>query len=104
MGTINEALTFDDVLLLPRYSNVLPAETDISLNLSKKISTSQKTTVFLLLSIGVVFIALIFYTLETLLVFGTVYLMSIPISIYIYKNKNKKYLQKISDEDHEDIL
>jgi IMP dehydrogenase len=37
MGTINEALTFDDVLLLPRYSNVLPAETDISLNLSKKI-------------------------------------------------------------------
>jgi IMP dehydrogenase len=38
MGTINEALTFDDVLLLPRYSNVLPAETDISLNLSKKIS------------------------------------------------------------------
>ncbi len=38
MGTINESLTFDDVLLLPRYSNVLPSETDITLNLSKKIS------------------------------------------------------------------
>ena len=35
MGTINEALTFDDVLMLPRYSDVLPAETDISLNLTK---------------------------------------------------------------------
>jgi len=38
MGAIKESLTFDDVLLIPRYSNVLPAETDISLNLTKKIS------------------------------------------------------------------
>ena len=37
MGTIKEALTFDDVLILPKYSNVLPADTDISLNLTKKI-------------------------------------------------------------------
>jgi IMP dehydrogenase len=37
MGTIKESLTFDDVLLLPQYSNVLPAETDISLKLTKKI-------------------------------------------------------------------
>ena len=37
MVSIKESLTFDDVLLLPQYSNVLPAETDISLNLSKKI-------------------------------------------------------------------
>ena len=37
MGSIKEALTFDDVLMLPRYSNVLPAETNISLNLTKKI-------------------------------------------------------------------
>ena len=37
MVTIKESLTFDDVLLLPRYSNVLPTETDISLNLTKKI-------------------------------------------------------------------
>ncbi len=38
MGTIKESLTFDDVLLLPRYSNILPSETDINLNLSNKIS------------------------------------------------------------------
>ena len=37
MEAIKEALTFDDVLLLPRFSKVLPSETDISLNLSKKI-------------------------------------------------------------------
>ena len=37
MGPINEALTFDDVLMLPRYSNILPAETNISLNLTNKI-------------------------------------------------------------------
>ena len=35
MEAIKEALTFDDVLLLPRYSNILPSETDISLNLTK---------------------------------------------------------------------
>ena len=38
MVTIKEALTFDDVLLLPKYSNVLPSETDISLKLTKKIN------------------------------------------------------------------
>ncbi len=38
MGTIKESLTFDDVLIKPKYSEVLPSETDISLNLTKKIS------------------------------------------------------------------
>tara|TARA_B110001452_G_scaffold226235_1_gene200551 strand:- start:4669 stop:5460 length:792 start_codon:yes stop_codon:yes gene_type:complete len=70
----------------------------------KKISTSPKTTVFLLLAIGIVFIALLFYTLEFLLLFGTVYIFSIPLSIFIYNIQNKKNLKKISDEDHEDIL
>ena len=37
MGSIKESLTFDDVLLIPRYSDILPSETNISLNLSKKI-------------------------------------------------------------------
>ena len=37
MGTIKESLTFDDVLLLPQYSNVLPNQTDISIELTKKI-------------------------------------------------------------------
>jgi IMP dehydrogenase len=38
MDTIKEALTFDDVLLLPRYSTVLPSKTSILLQLTKKIS------------------------------------------------------------------
>ena len=38
MGTIKEALTFDDILILPRFSKVLPSETNISLDLTKKIS------------------------------------------------------------------
>jgi len=38
MVAIKEALTFDDVLLLPRYSSVLPSKTKILLKLTKKIS------------------------------------------------------------------
>ncbi len=37
MEAIKEALTFDDVLLLPRFSNVLPSETSINLDLTKHI-------------------------------------------------------------------
>ena len=37
MGSIKEALTFDDVLMLPRYSNILPINTNINLNLTKNI-------------------------------------------------------------------
>ena len=70
----------------------------------KKISISPKTTVFLLLGIGIIFIALLFYTLKTLLAFGIIYLLSIPVSIIIYNNQNKKNFKKISDEEHEDIL
>jgi CDP-diacylglycerol--serine O-phosphatidyltransferase len=70
----------------------------------KKISISSKATVFLLLAIGIIFIALLFYTLETLLIFGIAYVLSIPVSIFMYNRQNKKNLQKISDEDHEDIL
>jgi IMP dehydrogenase len=36
MGSIKEALTFDDVLMLPRYSNILPTDTNISLKLTNK--------------------------------------------------------------------
>jgi CDP-diacylglycerol---serine O-phosphatidyltransferase len=70
----------------------------------KKISISPKGTVFLLLAAGVVIISLLFYTLEALLIFGVLYLISIPISLYIYNRRIKKDLKKISDEDHEDIL
>jgi IMP dehydrogenase len=37
MEPIKEALTFDDVLLVPRYSNILPSNTDIKVELFKSI-------------------------------------------------------------------
>ena len=38
MGLIKEALTFDDVLLLPQFSSVLPSATDIRARLSNNIN------------------------------------------------------------------
>ncbi len=38
MEPIKEALTFDDVLLLPQFSTIVPANTDLNVNLSDKIS------------------------------------------------------------------
>ena len=37
MEPIKEALTFDDVLLVPRYSSVLPSDTVINTKLSESI-------------------------------------------------------------------
>ena len=70
----------------------------------KKISVSPKTTVFILLTIGIIFIALLFYTFKTLLIFGVLYLLSIPASFFIYQNQNKKNNSKKADEEHEDVL
>tara|TARA_A100001035_G_C27759128_1_gene490335 strand:- start:282 stop:1073 length:792 start_codon:yes stop_codon:yes gene_type:complete len=99
-------LNFDFKILTP-YLTILIALFLVSklptLSL-KKISISSKTTVFLLLAAGIIFIALLFYTFETLLIFGLIYFISIPLSIFIYRNQQKKYSSKISDEDHEDIL
>ena len=38
MAPIKEALTFDDVTLVPKYSNVLPTETKTDVRLSKNIN------------------------------------------------------------------
>ncbi len=37
MGPIKESLTFDDVLLVPRYSSVLPSQTDLRLDLGNNL-------------------------------------------------------------------
>ena len=70
----------------------------------KKISISSKATAFLLLGIGIVFIFLLFYTFETLLIFGIIYLITIPVSIVLYNNLNKKNAERISEDNHHDIL
>ena len=38
MEPIKEALTFDDVLLLPQYSSIIPAKTNINVDLSKNLN------------------------------------------------------------------
>ena len=55
-----EALTFDDVLLIPSYSEVLPSDTDITTSLTKNIrlnipilSASMDTVTESKLAIGV---------------------------------------------------
>ena len=56
----------------------------------KKVSISPKLTAFTLLGIGTIFIFLLYFTFETLLVFGLLYLVSIPVSYFIYQKQNKK--------------
>ena len=68
----------------------------------KKIKVSSQLSIFLLFGIVVVFISLIFFTFESLLVIGGIYLLSIPLSFYFYK-KTKEINNQL-EEDHEDIL
>tara|TARA_B110001452_G_scaffold217721_1_gene189315 strand:- start:50 stop:835 length:786 start_codon:yes stop_codon:yes gene_type:complete len=68
----------------------------------KKISMSPKTSIFILLTIGTIFISLLYYTFETLLAFGVAYLLLLPVSYFSYKN-NKQILET-SDDEHEDVL
>ena len=37
MVPIKEALTFDDVTLIPKYSEILPSEVDTSIKLTKNL-------------------------------------------------------------------
>ena len=70
----------------------------------KKISISPKSTIFILLGIGLIFIGLLLYTFEMLLLFGLIYLISIPVSFLIFNNQTKKDNSQTTDEEHEDIL
>tara|TARA_A100000164_G_scaffold317024_1_gene297398 strand:- start:21 stop:812 length:792 start_codon:yes stop_codon:yes gene_type:complete len=70
----------------------------------KKISISPKATVFILLGFGTMIISLMYYTFQTLLVFGLAYLISIPVSFLMYKKQSKKENLDASEEEHEDVL
>ena len=69
----------------------------------KKIKISSQLTIFLLFGIVIIFISLIFFTFESLLIIGAIYLFSIPVSYYSYKKTTKK-INNSPEEDHEDIL
>ena len=70
----------------------------------KKISISPKATIFILLGIGIIFISLLNNPFETLLAFSLIYLISIPVSFIMYKNKDKKETLETSEDEHEDVL
>ncbi len=70
----------------------------------KKISISPKATGFILLGIGILFISLMFFTFETLLVMSLIYIVSIPLSFFIFKNQSKKESLETSEDEHEDVL
>ena len=69
----------------------------------KKIKISSKLNIFLLFGIVIIFVSLIFFTFESLLIIGVIYLCSIPVSYYLYKKTSKKINNNL-EEDHEDIL
>jgi len=70
----------------------------------KRILIPRNSAIFLLLGIGIYVSLLIFYTFQTLLLTGIIYLLLIPISFIHYRNKNKKSLiPPVIDED-QDVL
>ncbi len=45
-----------------------------------------------------------FFTFEILLIISLVYLTSIPLSFFLYKNQSKRESLETSEEEHEDVL
>ena len=43
MVPIKEALTFDDVTLAPKYSEILPTEVETTVTLTKNLKLTEKT-------------------------------------------------------------
>jgi CDP-diacylglycerol--serine O-phosphatidyltransferase len=70
----------------------------------KKISIPRKLTIFILLGVGTIFVSLVFFTFETLLILGVIYLFLIPLSCFIYYRNKKNSKMSLQEEDHEDIL
>jgi len=68
----------------------------------KKIAIPRKLTIFLFLGIGIISISLIFFTFETLLIMGLVYLLLIPIGLLSYRNNGSR--KTLAEDEHEDIL
>ena len=57
MGTIiGEGITFDDVLLVPSYSQVIPNQVDVSTYLTKKIKLNIPQSLWLVRVVLVLFI------------------------------------------------
>ena len=70
----------------------------------KKIAIKPNLTIFILFTIGVFFVTLMFFTFETLIAFSFLYLLSIPLACFTYyKNMKSNKIEQL-EEEHEDIL
>ena len=70
----------------------------------KKISIQPRTTIFILFGACISFASLIFFTFETLLIFGIFYFFSLPIAFYTFYKNSKKTEDTNSEDEHEDVL
>ena len=72
----------------------------------KKIVIQRKFTIFLLFGIVLLFGLLLIFPFNTLLVCSTIYLFSIPFSVFHYLKTKKNKLQnlKTSTDEPEDVL
>ena len=71
----------------------------------KRILIPRNLAIFLLLGIGVYVSLIIFYTFETLIITGLIYIILIPISFFHFRYLNKKSLISTHEEEEtEDVL
>ena len=71
----------------------------------KKIAVPRRLTIFLLFSVVLFFGLLLIYTYNIIVISSLLYLILIPFSVYHFKNLNKKFIKKNTDnEEHEDVL
>ena len=70
----------------------------------KKISIKPKLTIFILFGMAVSFVSLVFFTFETLLLAGLLYLLSIPLSFFLFRKKNNQMKNITNEDEHEDVL
>jgi len=70
----------------------------------KRIVIPRNLAIFLLLGIGIYVSLILFYTFQTLLFTGIIYLILIPISFFHYRKINKKSNFPSDYEEDEDIL
>ena len=68
----------------------------------KKIKIKPSLTIFILLVAGISLVSVMFFTFETLFLFGLFYLISLPLSFYTFRMK--KSIQHEIEDEHEDVL
>ena len=104
---LSELNQFFDVRIIVPYLTLIVALALISKMPTysfKKISIPSDKTIFILLAIGISLVSLMFFTFETLLIFGIIYLFTIPISFITFTRSKNEDKNNNVEEEHEDIL